>query len=121
MMGVRLFVDVDDTLILWPKLGPGPLIAATEENADMNEDVRLFALRWKAYNPSGEIIIWSSGGSEYARKWGAKSGLPYSYCWSKAPMPVLKGDMFIDDDPMPAYRERNIHPDLLKGCGLVRS
>lgn len=118
-MALRLFVDVDDTLILWPKAGGSSDLISGDAYV-LNEDVRLFVLRWKAYNPTGEVIIWSSGGSEYARKHGAASGLPYSYCWSKAPMPVLKGDMFIDDDPLSYYRDRNIHPDLLKGCGSVR-
>jgi hypothetical protein len=109
-------VDVDDTLILWPKVAESRHLISGDE-AKPNRDVMAFVYRWRNYHRDGKIIVWSLGGRDYARKWAyAVFGSPAFFdVWDKEPIAVEKGDMFIDDDPLSFYRERTIHPDMLIG------
>lgn len=114
---MRLFVDVDETLILWPLGEMGKVVIIKDEPPKPNHDVLEFVRRWVKYNPTGDVIVWSLGGLEYAAGWKNKLGISFAVAWSKEPIAVERGDLFIDDDPLPFYRERNIHPDLLRGLG----
>lgn len=109
----RLFVDVDDTLILWPGLGS---LLDEEDWPKPNFDVIEFVERWDRANPDGKVIVWSLGGADYARKW-AYTLLPghYEDAYDKHPKPHLNGDLYIDDDPPWDFGGPVIHPDILKG------
>lgn len=110
----RLYVDVDDTLILWPKVQEGGLVVA--DVATPNGDVIRFVERWKGYHgDAGSVIVWSLGGEDYAAAWGRKClSVPHE-AMAKGPILPTPGDLFIDDDPLHYYRAANIHPDVLRG------
>ena len=110
---MRLFVDVDDTLILWSKELKGGLYATKYER---NEAVARFVRIFRQTHPEGIVIVWSLGGQEYAAK-HAREQIPglYNECRAKYPAIPVPGDLFIDDDPLPSYRSAFIHPDALGG------
>ena len=60
-----LYVDVDDTLVLWDNDG-----SYTINNALIR---RMYNFR--SLHPDAKIVIWSSGGLEYAIDWTSKLGL----------------------------------------------
>lgn len=101
---MRLFVDVDDTLILWTLAGKIGYTSAP------NPPVIAFVERWGEQHPEGEIVVWSSGGQDYAADWGHKL-LKVTFRaeakWNRIPEP---GDVFIDDDPWPTYSRATLHP-----------
>lgn len=110
-----LYVDVDETLILWAD-GAG-FVTEWEPNP------RVFAaLRRHAREFEG-VIIWSSGGGEYAWKmWHHERLREYREAVERdmdcpafgfiAKYPALPspGDVFIDDDPWPSFAAATIHP-----------
>lgn len=109
----RLFVDVDDTLILWPKVAESRYVVADVPRP--NEAVIRFVERWARYQgEKGEVIVWSLGGQEYAAKWGAALLSCPHRALSKDQLIPDRGDLFIDDDPLPSYRAASFHPDLLE-------
>lgn len=106
-----LYVDVDDTLVKWHDPVEGNLITEWEANWP----VIRYIFHWLWENPEGEVVIWSTGGEEYAQQWAQKI-LP-AYKWEameKYDRDPQLGDVFIDDDPMPAYAAVNIHPSQLE-------
>lgn len=110
---MRLFVDVDDTLILWPKVEESRgLLVSGDPKA--NPAVIRFVERLRAFHQEElTVVIWSLGGADYARK-HATPLLRFDHAWDKTPIPVERGDLFIDDDPLPFYRHMTIHPDCLE-------
>ena len=102
---MRLFIDVDDTLVRWLDL---------EGNWEPNEKVIHFANEWRKFHPQGEIVVWSLGGKDYAGQWRWRL-LPFAHRyeakWPRIPEP---GDIFIDDDPLETYRSATIHPEVLR-------
>jgi len=68
----RLFVDVDDTLILYDKAGPNPygvyMGTPYSINERLVEGIREFA-------NSGLVTVWSGGGRDYVIEWLKKLGL----------------------------------------------
>lgn len=109
----RLFVDVDDTLILW---SAGTDFATKFEP---NEAVIAFARKWRDVYPDGEIIVWSLGGKDYAGEHRRKL-LPFAHRheakWPRIPEP---GDLFLDDDPLPSYRHATLHPHVVMAAREV--
>lgn len=108
---MRLFVDIDDTLVLWPKV--------SEERHSLvsgpptpNADVIRFVRVMRKFHQDLEVIVWSLGGADYAAK-HAKPLIRFEKAWDKTPIPVQRGDLFLDDDPLSCYREFTIHPDAL--------
>ena len=101
-----LFVDVDDTLIIWDDAPEGPVSMTWHPNADVIAAIDL----WK-----GPVVIWSTGGAYYAQK-TAEELLPpevlskvtgYDAKW---PRWVDDGDMFIDDEPFSSFAAATLHP-----------
>lgn len=120
-----LYVDVDDTLILWG--GAGLMADEWEPNPKAFRAIGRHMFEFE------ETCIWSLGGGDYAwemwhhermaawrapieamlRGWQTAShyGFGFESKWSRIPRP---GDVFIDDDPLPSFRSATIHPgDLL--------
>ena len=106
----RLFIDVDDTLVIWDYSDPG-----LSDQYRPNAVVIQFARRWKQFHHDGKIIVWSLGGFDYAGEWKQKL-LPFAddHLGKGPKMRIEEGDMFIDDDPLPWYRHLTIHPDMLR-------
>lgn len=109
---MRLFVDIDDTLILWNKAKEdSSFLTRYSPNPAVIRFVRVF----RQFHPGHEVIVWSLGGKDYAEKHAADY-LPgmYDECRSKYPHIPSMGDVFLDDDPLPSYRHLTIHPDMLE-------
>ena len=106
----RLFVDCDDTLVRWLDPLEGRLTTEWEPNAAVVAFVEL----WVKDHPRGKLIVWSTGGSRYAARWGELI-LPHLK-WqseSKRPHVPIPGDLFLDDDPLPSFAEATLHPRTL--------
>ena len=99
----RLFVDCDDTLVLWlnedgqPLEGQNPYGGGSdrwEPNTALIEAIRV---RMKA-DPELRLIIWTGGGNEYGRTW-AERLMPgeWDMAGAKDPRLPLPEDLCIDD------------------------
>jgi len=92
---MRLFVDIDDTLILYDLEANTPFTI----NEKLLEGIKQF----QQNNPDELIVVWSGGGKEYARMWGDKLGLEgitYLLKDKDSFWLVNSGDIVIDDQPM---------------------
>lgn len=100
-------MDCDDTLVRWLDAVEGRLVTDWEPN----EKVVAFVKQWQAEHPEGLIIVWSSGGKDYARMWGDRilPDVPFDY---SSKWPVIPGptDLFIDDMPFDVWKSHSIHP-----------
>lgn len=113
---MRLFVDVDDTLVRW--LGgtdPHPYGYGAEK-WEVNEAVLAYIRAWKKENPYGYVVIWSGGGADYAETW-AQRLLPgeFGVAVGKQPVfPLQDSDTFIDDSPYRQWAHLCIDPKSLE-------
>jgi hypothetical protein len=100
-----LYVDIDDTLVRWKDPIQGRLVSEWEWNDHVIEYMR----RWK-----GRIVVWSSGGVDYASMWAnrleQKVGLAVSAVEAKWPRIPLPDDVFLDDMPMDSFKDSALHP-----------
>jgi len=73
----RLFVDVDDTLVIYDdgRNEPHPYGIYHDIPYTINEKLLEGIKEWNLGNPESWIIIWSGGGEEYARMWAERLGL----------------------------------------------
>ncbi len=109
----RLFVDVDDTLVLY-QTGDGPhpygvyMGVPWEPNEKLIEGIHAY----KMENPSHSIFIWSGGGKDYAKMWAEKLGLDELVtCLDKGKDTlelIREGDLVIDDEPV-SWRTHSPH------------
>lgn len=105
----NLFIDCDDTLITWldeydqPKEGQNPY-GGGSQRWRVNEAVRDAVLLWHEQNPCGEIVIWSGGGVDYARRWGWEV-LPGTehIAHFKDPRIPHAGDIVVDDAELKTF------------------
>jgi len=98
---LTLFVDVDDTLIIYDRPPPNPYGyydgIPWRVNQPLLEGIRQFHLD----NPEVQIIMWSGGGKEYAEIWIARFGLAglavgmLKDQWSLSL--IQEGDIVVDD------------------------
>lgn len=72
---MRLFVDCDDTLILYSQEGINPYGVHYGTPYVVNEPLRRFIRQYAARLPDALIVIWSGGGKEYARECVRLAGL----------------------------------------------
>lgn len=94
----RLFVDCDDTLILWERRS-GFVEVITGEYK-INTDLIGQVLNFLKHNPDFELVVWSHGGVDYAGDWALQcfGGLVKYTIEPKEPGIAAIGDMVIDDD-----------------------
>lgn len=110
---MRLFVDCDDTLVLWTW---GKALGVPRDQIPIVHDELVAEIRaWAEANP-GCLTVWSLGGEVWA-KTVAERVFPGLACrtstrWAKLPAP---SEVFIDDDPFDTYRSATIHPSDLAG------
>lgn len=88
----KLFVDCDDTLVLWRD--------ATQDAVGYlpNHRLILAICNYLGHRRGTELVVWSSGGEEYARGW-AREFFPGQEWWI-APKNMRipqAGDVCIDD------------------------
>lgn len=111
----RLYVDVDDTLVLWlidgqPADGPLPFGTGAEDwrpNTRLILEIEL----WCDANPEGKLIVWSGGGDTYATMWGRRllHHLPHE-AMAKDPRILMPGDIYVDDMELKSNAQRG-YPD----------
>lgn len=101
-----LFVDIDDTLILWHD--PEPV----STRWDLNLAVVECMYAWEE-----EIVIWSSGGAAYAETMARQALREYPDLLERVSsfeakfMRLAAGlDVFLDDAPWTSFRHASIHP-----------
>lgn len=93
-----LWVDCDDTLILWEKgaTAPNGLYMGSEwqKNEPLIEAIR----SWE-----GPVMVWSGGGKDYARMWAERCEIDCDATWDKfGPNMKLvsEQDVCVDDQPL---------------------
>jgi hypothetical protein len=101
----RLFIDVDDTLVIYPDHLPGPNPAGLRTGLSHRANAALVnAIHvWQATNVTGQVVVWSGGGEEYARD-AANMFIPDVQAWhfTKAGQNLMlpaAGDTVVDDEP----------------------
>lgn len=102
----RLFVDVDDTLVLYNKVGPNPLGLYMGTPYSFNTRLVDGIREFHRENPASLIVIWSGGGKDYASMWAFSLGLsafitPMTKDIESIKVMVREGDVVIDDEPVP--------------------
>lgn len=106
----RLFVDCDDTLVLWlndgkvtagPLLPEGPHPYGAGADRWLPNEVLIEAIRARQKAEPRTLVIWTGGGTDYARTWADRL-MPNEYdaALSKDTRLPLPGDLCIDDMPL---------------------
>lgn len=73
---MRLFVDCDDTLVLYDSEGEvHPYGFVRDTPYHFNETLIAFIWGFRAKYPEALIVIWSGGGSDYALRVALEAGL----------------------------------------------
>ena len=67
---MRLYVDCDDTLILWPLYEGTQVVSGADWK--LNQPLIEAVTKFMQFNPSYDLVIWSGGGVDYARRWAEK-------------------------------------------------
>ncbi len=103
MSNQRLFVDCDDTLILFDSEGEiHPFGFWRDDPYRINEPLVVFIRQFRKENPEGFIVIWSGGGQEYATQVVREVNLEDVTAWhmikDKTTFHLVReGDIVIDD------------------------
>ena len=104
---MTLYLDICGTLVYWENASEN---SSSTRNNDLLDSIR----RFRMANPDARIVVWSSGGSEYVQFWCDRLGLgdcevehldKYEHM-SDNPDWFQKGDVVIDDDPIPHRTHR---------------
>lgn len=94
---MRLWVDVDDTLIIWPH--EAEQADTWKWNLDLIEAIRKYV---RIY-PETEVVIWSGGGVQYASDWAYKFEEIWNIPTHTLPKYVTQpsdNDIVVDDTPL---------------------
>ena len=101
----RLFIDVDDTLVLYTerKAGPNPLGLERDMNFRVNAELVDAIKIWRRHNIDGQVVVWSGGGEAYARSAGDRfiPGVATWYFTKGGKNLTLPNhdDLLVDDSP----------------------
>lgn len=100
----RLFVDCDDTLVIWDKAAEHKDAAGGLYHGDKwqpNVLVVDAVARWKHAHMDGTVVVWSGGGVEYAGMWGRRLlfGVPHVAISKDIGIPTA-ADVCVDDQPI---------------------
>ncbi len=98
---MALYVDICDTLVYWENPSED---SPNTRNTHLLESIKRFRLA----NPDARIVVWSSGGAEYAQWWCDRLGLGDSgvECLDQCaymhdnPNWFQEGDIVIDNEPI---------------------
>jgi hypothetical protein len=106
---MRLFVDCDDTLILWQRVDGVRADGIYFETPYLiNRRLVDGILKFREGDPRALIVVWSGGGKEYAHMWARRLGL------SDITVPldksrdgfdlIVAGDVVVDDEDLGGRR-----------------
>ena len=106
---MTLFVDVDDTLVLFKRkdgtvlpgphpYGSGPDVASYAHNVALVQAI----LTWANQHRQERVVVWSGGGGEYAARWRDEifTGVGPLVCLMKNTDLPAPGDICVDDMPL---------------------
>jgi hypothetical protein len=101
----KLFIDVDDTLVLYLDQidGPHPLGLWNGLEFRVNTPLIEAVREWMVRNSNGQVIVWSGGGADYAKE-AADRFVPglATWCFNKGGQNLqlpAEGDTLVDDSP----------------------
>lgn len=100
-MSKRLFVDVDDTLVLYDLNAPNPYGIYQGVPYKLNDKLIEGIKKYHIDNPDELIIVWSGGGREYAEMWINNIGLnniAYPLEKSKETFHLIQDNSIVIDD-----------------------
>lgn len=101
---MKLFVDVDDTLILWQEISLDDEKDGTYylDPYKINYTLIVYIRNFSLVYPNNSIIIWSGGGKNYAQYWIDKlelSTICIAMLKDKISFDLIKeGDIVVDDE-----------------------
>ena len=115
MNNQRLFVDCDDTLILFDSEGEiHPFGFWRDDPYRINEPLVAFIQRFREENPDALIVIWSGGGHNYARAI-ANEVLPDTEVWAltkdRMTFPLVNEEDIVVDDMDIKVSAKVLRPD----------
>ncbi len=109
---MNLFVDVDDTLVIYKSPGPNPYGVYMGEPWVSNEKLIAGIVQFAEKNPESRIIIWSGGGKEYVEMWTNRFGISrFTEQMTKDPDSIAlvkEGDIIVDDMPFVQLSGRDL-------------
>jgi len=115
---MSLFVDIDDTLVLYDLDTPNPCEIYDGTKYEINTKLVRNIMSFYSDNPETLIVIWSGGGREYVKGWVNKLGLEdmaVALSKDRDTLSLIKdGDIVIDDDDL--FGKRTHSP--MDGFGL---
>lgn len=106
---MRLFVDIDDTLIIYYDTGDDeeahPYGAIHGESYHINQTLKNFIFAFREKYEDALIVIWSGGGDQYAAQVAEEAGLGevnamYLTKDRETFYLVREGDIVVDDQPI---------------------
>lgn len=109
---MRVFVDIDDTLIEWHNKAAGSGVFWEPNEAIVDFVAAL-------YRDGFQVTFWSAGGADYAHGKVKETYMrldraaPDHEILAKYPVVPQKGFIFIDDDPLDSYKHRTVHPSVI--------
>lgn len=94
----KLFVDCDDTLVLWPKDATRPDGLFSGDKYELNRDLIGFVNCMLDEHREYELVIWSGGGVSYAQRWAEMAFPERNWSIAAKDMRMPEGeDICIDD------------------------
>ncbi len=105
---MTLFIDCDDTLVLYDQEGPNPYGIYHGAPFELNHALIAAVKAFRNEYQDELIVIWSGGGKEYAELWAERTGLTYlSVCIIKDKTTfelIEPEDIVVDDDDLGGRR-----------------
>ncbi len=103
---MKLYVDCDDTLVLWLDNddgvlgGPHPYGTGAAGRWKPNLELLGAMKQWRENTPGSEIILWTGGGADYAQLWERRVYPEAADAISKDTRIPEPDDLCVDDMPI---------------------